>query len=90
MTIPSYNEALAGVRDIVKAGAGKELLAHLDEMASQGLLDKDDAETFKTMFSMSEADHRAEARRLRADPRMLPELEEIADFHDLFADILSA
>jgi len=40
------------------------------------------------MLGMSAGEHREAALRLRSDPRPLPELQELADFHDLFAEML--
>jgi hypothetical protein len=79
------NELLAEIRDTIKAGHHKQVLARLDDRISFGSCDPIVRAMFQFMMGRTPAQHRAEAQRLRAES---PELEEMAQFHEIFADML--
>jgi hypothetical protein len=78
-------ELLDELRQTLKSGRHKPVLASMDEMISFGNCDPMVRLMFQFMLGRTPAQHRAEARRLRADS---PELHELAEFHELFADML--
>jgi hypothetical protein len=86
--IPQMDEMtslLSEMRETIKAGKHKQVLASLDEQISFGSCSPILRAMFQFMMGRTPAQHRAEAQRLRAES---PEHEEMAQFHELFADML--
>jgi hypothetical protein len=78
-------ELLNEMRETFKSGQHKQVLARMDDEISFGKCSPILRAVFQFMLGRTPAQHRKEAKRLRAES---PELEEMAQFHELFADML--
>jgi hypothetical protein len=78
-------ELLNEMRQILKSGHHKQALAKMDETISFGECDPIVRLMFQFTLGRTPVQHRTEARRLRAES---PELHEVTEFHELFADML--
>jgi len=78
-------ELLEEMRETFKSGHHKQVLARMDDEVSFGKVSPILRAVFQFMLGRTPAQHRKEAQRLRAES---PEHEEIAPFHELFADML--
>jgi hypothetical protein len=78
-------ELLNEMRQTLKSGRHKQVLASMDEKISFGNCDPIVRLMFQFMLGRTPVQHRTEARCLRAES---PELHELAEFHELFADML--
>jgi predicted HD phosphohydrolase len=73
------------MRDAIKSDHHKQVLARIDDEVSSGRVSPILRAVFQFMMGRTPAQHRQEAECLRAEG---PELEEIAQFHEVFADML--
>jgi hypothetical protein len=78
-------ELLNEMRATFKSGLHKGVLASMDDEISFGKCSPILRAVFQFMLGRTPAQHRAEAQRLRAES---PEFEEMAQFHEIFADML--
>jgi hypothetical protein len=73
------------MRETFKSGQHKQVLARMDDEISFGKCSPILRAVFQFMLGRTPVQHPKEAQRLRAES---PELEEMAQFHELFADML--
>jgi hypothetical protein len=79
-------ELLIEMRASLAAGNHKQVLARMDDEISFGNCNAVTRAIFQFMLASSPAEHRREAKRLRRTKHL--DSEELAEFHELFADML--
>jgi hypothetical protein len=79
------SELLNEMRETFRSGHHKQVLARIDDEVSFGKVSPILRAVFQFMMGRTPAQHRKEAQRLRVES---PELEEMAQFHEVFADML--
>jgi hypothetical protein len=79
-------ELLNEMRASVKSGHHRQVLARMDDEISFGECNPITRAIFNFMLGRSPAEHRAEAKRLRKSGHLGS--EELAEFHELFAEML--
>jgi hypothetical protein len=79
-------ELLNEMRESFKSGQHKQILARMDDEISFGECSPVLRMIFQFMMGRTPAQHRAEAKRLRATKDA--DSQELAEFHELFADML--